>query len=136
MINERELINEAMEARKNSHSPYSHFAVGAALLCSDGSVVRGANVENASFGGTICAERSAFLAAVSMGKREFEAIAIVGAPHGDDICEICAPCGICRQFMSEFCGADFKIVLFDGQDPVARTLGELLPDTFVLKGDK
>lgn len=136
MINERELINEAMEARKNSHSPYSHFAVGAALLCSDGSVVRGANVENASFGGTICAERSAFLAAVSMGKREFEAIAIVGAPHGDDICEICAPCGICRQFMSEFCGADFKIVLFDGRDPVARTLGELLPDSFVLKGDK
>ena len=136
MINERELINEALEARKNSYSPYSHFAVGAVLLCSDGQVVRGANVENASFGGTICAERSAFLAAISMGKCEFEALAIVGAPHGDEICEICAPCGICRQFMSEFCGADFKIVLFDGQKPVLRTLGELLPDSFVLKGDK
>lgn len=136
MISERELINEALEARKCSHSPYSQFAVGAALLCSDGQIVRGANVENASFGGTICAERSAFLSAISMGKRDFEAVAIVGAPHGDKIDKVCAPCGICRQFMSEFCGADFKIVLFDGEKPVLRTLGELLPDTFVLKGDK
>ncbi len=136
MINERELIREALEARKNSYSPYSHFAVGAALLCSDGQIFRGANVENASFGGTICAERSAFLAAISMGKRDFEAVAIVGAPHGDKIEKTCAPCGICRQFISEFCGADFRIVLFDGKEPVVKTLGELLPDTFVLKGEE
>jgi len=136
MIIEKELICEALEARKCSHSPYSHFAVGAALLCSDGQIVRGTNVENASFGGTICAERSAFLSAISMGRRDFEVIAIVGAPHGDEISELCAPCGICRQFMSEFCGSDFKIVLFDGKKPVTRTLGELLPDTFVLKGDE
>ena len=97
MISERELINEALEARKCSHSPYSQFAVGAALLCSDGQIVRGANVENASFGGTICAERSAFLAAISMGKRDFEAVAIVGAPHGDKIDKICAPCISVRQ---------------------------------------
>lgn len=136
MINDKELIQEALEARKSSYSPYSHFAVGAALLCSDGQVIRGANVENASFGGTICAERSAFLAAISMGKRDFEAVAIVGAPHGDKIDKICAPCGICRQFMSEFCGSDFKVVLYDGEGPVLRTLGELLPDTFSLKGDE
>ena len=129
------IIEKALAARKNSYSPYSKFCVGAALLCSDGEIFTGANVENSSFGGTICAERSAFCAAISQGKKEFEAIAIIGGYRDAEIDKKCAPCGICRQFMSEFCSADFKIVLFDGQAATVTTLGELFPETFELKGE-
>lgn len=129
------IIEKALAARKNSYSPYSKFCVGAALLCSDGEIFTGANVENSSFGGTICAERSAFCAAISQGKKEFEAIAIIGGYRDAEIDKKCAPCGICRQFMSEFCSANFKIVLFDGQAATVTTLGELFPETFELKGE-
>ena len=135
MMNTAILIEKALDARKNAHSPYSNFCVGAALLCSDGEIFTGANVENSSFGGTICAERSAFCAAVSQGKRDFEAIAIIGGYRNAQIDKKCAPCGICRQFMSEFCSPDFKIVLFDGQAPSITTLGELLPEMFELAGE-
>ena len=135
MLDPKMLINEALEARKNAHSPYSSFCVGAALLCSDGEIFRGANVENASFGGTICAERSAFCAAVSAGKRDFDAISIVGGFRDKPIDKLVAPCGICRQFMSEFCSADFPVVLYDGKAPVIKTLGELLPEMFELDGN-
>ena len=133
MFDPKKLIDEALEARNNAHAPYSGFCVGAALLCSDGDIFRGANVENSSFGGTICAERSAVCAAVSAGKRDFEAISIVGGFKDRSIEKLCAPCGICRQFMSEFCSADFPVVLYDGKAPVIKTLGELLPEMFELK---
>ena len=126
------LVEKALEARKNSYAPHSGFCVGAALLTSDGEIVLGANVENSSYGGTICAERSAFCAAVSAGKRDFAAIAIVGAPKGEIPSSICAPCGICRQFMAEFCGDDLPVLLYDGQAIVEKTLGELLPEAFRL----
>lgn len=126
------LVKKALEARENSYAPHSNFAVGAALLTSDGEIVLGANVENSSYGGTICAERAAFCAAVSSGKRNFAAIAIVGAPKGEVPSSICAPCGICRQFMYEFCNEDFTVLLWDGQAVVEKTLGQLLPNGFRL----
>lgn len=126
------LVKKALEARENSYAPHSGFCVGAALLTSDGEIILGANVENSSYGGTICAERSAFCAAVSSGKRDFSAIAIVGAPKGETPSSICAPCGICRQFMYEFCSEEFSIFLWDGQNIVEKTLGELLPEGFRL----
>jgi cytidine deaminase len=125
-----ELISAAVSARENAYSPYSNFCVGAALLSSDGEIFVGANVENVSYGGTICAERSAFVTAVSSGVRDFSAIAIVGAPRGAKIEKKCPPCGICRQFMSELCRADFKVILFDGKTSYVKTLGELLPEEF------
>ena len=126
------LIEKAIEVREKSYSPFSGFSVGAALLCSDGEIIVGTNVENSSYGGTICAERSAFCAAISQGKRNFDAIAIVGGKSGEPITEICAPCGICRQFMNEFCDADFIVLLSDGENITENTLGSLLPYSFKL----
>ena len=126
------LVDKALDARERAYSPYSGFCVGAALLCSDGEIFTGVNVENGSYGATICAERSAFCSAVSEGKRDFIAIAIVGAEKEVTPNKICPPCGICRQFMSEFCNEDFLVLLYDGQDVVCKTLGELLPESFKL----
>jgi cytidine deaminase len=126
------LINLAIEAREKAYSPYSRFCVGAALLASDGEIFTGVNIENSSYGATICAERSAFAAAISAGKRDFTAIAIVGAPKGESVDKLCFPCGICRQFMLEFCSESFEIILFDGQKNVTKTMGELLPEGFKL----
>lgn len=127
-----ELVAAALKARESSYSPYSRFRVGAALLCSDGEVFDGANIENSSFGATNCAERTAFFRAIMEGKRDFKAISIVGAPEGEDITSICAPCGICRQVMAEFCSPEFEIILFDGKDITVRTLSDILPDSFKL----
>ena len=107
MISYQELIKQAIEARKQSYCPYSGFAVGAALLCGDGTVYTGCNIENASYSPTNCAERTAFFKAVSEGKREFVAIAIVG---GSEELQKCYPCGVCRQVMSEFCDELFEVV--------------------------
>ena len=96
----------------------------------DGEIFTGANVENSSYGGTICAERVAMTYAVTHGYRKFEAIAIVGAPRGSAPTQTCLPCGLCRQVMSEFCGPDFKVVLADGDDVKIYTLDELLPHMF------
>jgi cytidine deaminase len=126
------LVNKANEAREKSYCPYSGFAVGAALLCSDGTVYTGANIENASYTPTICAERVAFFQAVHEGKSEFEAIAIVGGNKGCDINSVCTPCGVCRQVMSEFCKGDFKIILSDGKTDSVFTLDDMLPHRFVL----
>ena len=131
-ITKKTLVDKALAARENAYSPYSDFCVGAALLCSDGEIFIGANIENSSYGGTICAERSAFCSAISAGKRDFVAIAIVGAKRGEKVCSLCTPCGICRQFMSEFCSADMPILLYDGQAIVEKTLGSLLPNAFKL----
>ena len=125
----KELILEAKKAKEHSYSPYSHFSVGAALLTKDGKVYHGANIENAAYGPTNCAERTAFFKAVSEGGREFDKIAIVGGKDGDDGNVPCAPCGVCRQVMMEFCDPEeFKIVLEDGKNgELEYTLKELLP---------
>lgn len=118
-----DLIKKAREARESAYAPYSHFRVGAALLCADGSVCTGCNIENASFTPTVCAERVALFKAVSEGKHSFAAVAIAGdSPE-------CLPCGVCRQALSEFCEGDFEIILEDGS---AYTLSELLPRPFKL----
>ena len=126
------LVVKAIEAREMSYSPYSGFKVGAALLCKDGTIYTGANIENASFTPTVCAERVAFFTAINDGKRDFEAIAIVGGKNGEDISEFCPPCGVCRQVMSEFCSSDFKIILSDGKDIRVLTLDEVMPCRFDL----
>lgn len=127
-----ELVKLALGARKNAYAPYSGFLVGTAILCSDGSVFCGANVENASYSLTCCAERNALFAAVSAGKRDFEAIAVVGGKEGD-ISEFCPPCGACRQALSEFSpDGKMRVVLFDGKRERELTLDGLLPCRFEL----
>ena len=126
------LINSALKARENAYAPYSRYRVGAALLDKNGHVFLGCNVENASYGATICAERSAFSSAVSQGAKGFTAIAIVGG-HGDNVSDFASPCGICRQVMAELCDKDFKIILFDGKNEKVFTLNELLPQAFNLE---
>lgn len=129
----RSLALAAIDAMKKSYSPYSHFTVGAALLTKEGKIYTGANIENASYTPTVCAERTAIFTAVHQGERDFEAIAIVGG-HEGKITGVTAPCGVCRQVMSEFCSPDFKVILVttpDG-DYVEETLGSLLPYTFKL----
>lgn len=126
-----ELLKTAIEARENAYVPYSHFAVGAALLAKSGKVYRGCNIENAAYGPTNCAERTAFFTAVCAGEREFEALAICGGPAGKPVSELCAPCGVCRQVIREFCPDDFPIVLTtDGTKLYETTLAELLPLSF------
>lgn len=132
-MNETELIALAKQAAKNAYVPYSHFTVGAALLCANGKVYSGCNIENAAYSPTNCAERTAFFKAVSEGEREFTAIAIVGGSNMD-FTDFCTPCGVCRQVMSEFCKKDFKIILGRNDNEFkAFTLGELLPESFSLK---
>ena len=125
-----ELAALAVKATGSSYAPYSHFNVGAALLCADGTVYLGANIENAAYSVTCCAERVALFEAVSNGEREFKAIAVAGGLNGE-INGACAPCGVCRQALSEFCSPDFEIVLAlpDGKYELC-TLGELLPRSF------
>ena len=131
-MNETELIERAHQAAQHAYAPYSGFAVGAALLSSDGEVFTGCNIENASFGATCCAERTAFFKAVSEGVYDFDAIAIVGGKDGD-FSKPCPPCGICRQVMAEFCTPDFKIILANGSgEAKVFTLSELLPQSFSL----
>ena len=128
---EKELVKQALEARKLAYVPYSGYAVGAALLAANGHRYLGGNIENASYGATNCAERTAFFKAVSEGEREFIAIAIAGGIIGEDPVEYAYPCGICRQIMQEFCGEDFIIyVVKSEQDYQSYTLKELLPFGF------
>ncbi|MBE5997839.1 MAG: cytidine deaminase [Lachnospiraceae bacterium] len=127
----RELFAEAAEMMRNSYAPYSGFHVGAALLAEDGTVYTGCNVENASYGASNCAERTAFFKAVSEGCRVFRAIAIAGGPGGKTG-DFCPPCGICRQVMREFCDPEtFEIILGNdrGEIRIFR-LKELLPESF------
>jgi len=126
-----ELIRVTMEGLKNSYAPYSHFHVSAALLCKDGTVYTGANIENAAYTPTVCAERAAFFKAVNEGKREFEAIVICGGKDGIPA-SYCPPCGVCRQVMREFCAPkEFQIILAKSVDDYKIfTLEELLPMGF------
>lgn len=127
--NERNaLFSQASDARANSYSPYSGYSVGAALLCSDGTVYTGCNIENAAYTPTVCAERTAFFKAVSSGKRDFCAIAVVG---GKDGVEFCTPCGVCRQVMAEFCNTEtFEIICNTENGLRSFKLKELLPGSF------
>ncbi len=124
------LISSAISAREKSYSPYSGFAVGAALMTNDGKIYTGANIEVSSHTPTLCAERVAFSSAVHAGEREFSAIAVLGGIGGEPVNAFCPPCGVCRQVMSEFCGGDFEIILFDGNAFKILTLDELLPERF------
>ena len=124
------LIKEAIEARKMAYTPYSHFKVGAALLTADGKIYRGCNIENAAYPATNCAERTAIFKAVSEGERDFTAIALCGGLNGV-VKDYCAPCGVCRQVMREFCKPDFKIILVKSEEEwKIYTLSQLLPEGF------
>lgn len=126
-----ELVRMALRAREMAYAPYSRYAVGAALLAEDGTVYCGGNIENASYGASNCAERTAFFKAVSEGKRAFLAIAIVGGIDGLEPADYAYPCGICRQVMQEFCGADFEIYVAKSEtDYRVFRLDELLPFGF------
>ena len=130
-VNPGELLQLAGEARRRAYAPYSHFSVGAALLCADGSVFTGCNIENISFSPTCCAERVAFFRAIEAGQRDFRAIAIVGASAGESGETPCFPCGVCRQVMAEFCRGDFEIYLSAGDGKVRTLLlSGLLPYGF------
>ncbi len=126
-MNREELISEAFRAMENAYAPYSNYHVGACLLTKDGRTFRGANIENASFGATNCAERSAVFAAYSAGVRkdDIEALAIVS--DGD---RVCAPCGICRQVLSELMNGDTPIYLSNGKEEKDTCIRELLPMQF------
>ena len=128
-MTKEQLAELAKEATQKAYSPYSGYKVGAALLCRDGSVYTGCNVENASFSATNCAERTAFFKAVSEGKIEFAAIAICGGKDGA-IEGLFPPCGVCRQVMREFCEDDFEIHLLTPDGIETYTLGQLLPVSF------
>lgn len=130
-MNKQELADEARKAMEKSYSPYSGYKVGAALLCKDGSVYTGCNIENAGYSPTNCAERTAFFKAVSEGKRDFLAIAVCGGKDGV-IEEAFPPCGVCRQVMREFCEDDFKVHLLTKDGIETYTLEQLLPVSFRL----
>ncbi len=125
----RELLSLAVQARQSAYTPYSHFAVGAALLCADGAVYTGSNIENAAYSPTVCAERVAFFKAVSEGKRDFTAIAVAGGKAGGSPYSLVAPCGVCRQVMQEFCGdRSFDVILGSGAaDMAVYKLSDILP---------
>lgn len=136
-MNYDDLISKAIEMTERSYVPYSHFHVGAALLDKNGKIWTGCNIENAAYGPSNCAERTAVFKAVSEGVREFEAIAVVGGPEDEagkvQIQDFCPPCGVCRQVLSEFCSRDFKIILANGKgEQKTFTLAQLLPESFSL----
>lgn len=124
------LIIRAFDAREKAYCPYSGFAVGAALLSENGQIFTGCNIENSAYGPSNCAERTAFFKAVSEGVTSFKAIAIVGGNKDlkEGNVELCAPCGVCRQVMVEFCDDDFQIILAtDREHYEIHTLEELVP---------
>ena len=127
----KELIQAALEARNMAYSPYSHYQVGAALMTKSGRIFQGGNIENASYGATNCAERTAIFKAVSEGERGFSAIAITGGLEGQEIVDYAYPCGICRQVISEFAGPNFQIIVAKSvEEYEVYTLAELLPAGF------
>ena len=129
-MTDKEIYNSAIKAMEHSYSPYSDCKVGAALLCKNGKVFTGTNIENAAFGPTVCAERVAVFKAVSEGEKDFSKIAVVGGKNGV-INGIFAPCGVCRQVLREFCEDDFEILLGETEDSFKTvTLKELLPLSF------
>ncbi|MBO7668407.1 MAG: cytidine deaminase [Firmicutes bacterium] len=130
-MDKRELIELALAARDNSYCPYSGYSVGAALLTAGGQVFTGCNVENAGYSPTLCAERSAMAAAVSAGVRDFLMLAVAGGPKGKEPETYFWPCGVCRQWLAEFCPPDFPVITAkSAADYQETTLAELLPHAF------
>lgn len=119
----------AESARKYSCSPYSHYAVGAALRTKSGKIYTGCNIENCGIQ-SICAERTAFVKALSEGEREFESITVLGAPAGKKAVDECLPCGYCRQFINEYVDENFKIYAKQGDEVKSYTIKDLLPHSF------
>jgi cytidine deaminase len=122
-IDTQKLIKAASDASVKSYSPYSHFRVGAAILCVDGTIVTGTNVENRSYGLTICAERSAVCNAINNGSQRFKAIAI----YSPDSVLPLPPCGACRQVLSEFAASGFTVIMAGKDRFIEKTIEELLP---------
>lgn len=129
-MNDKELIIKAIEAREGAYCPYSNFKVGAAALFEDGKIYTGCNIENASFGATNCAERTAIFNGVSNGNKLLKAIALIG-----DVKTFTYPCGICRQVISEFAeDGDMKIIIVKNENEfLVKTLSEIMPGTFTKK---
>ena len=131
------LIRAALEVRSNAYAPYSGFYVGAALLSESGRIYTGVNVENSSFPVGTCAERSAFAAAISSGERKFVAVCITGEKKDNPMlgAKYCMPCGMCRQFMTEFCDKEFEIISAKSEeDYQINKLDTLMPGAFLLFG--
>lgn len=132
-VSYEDLVQAAIDARKNAYTPYSKFKVGAALLTDDEKIIKGCNIENAAYGPTNCAERTAFFKAISDGIMNFKAIAIVGGPESetDVFSGYAYPCGICRQVMREFCSQDFTVIVGKSvKEYKVYTLEQILPDGF------
>ena len=126
-------IELAKQARMKAHSPYSNFQVGAALRTKSGKIYLGCNIENHGIQ-SICAERTAFIKALSEGEREFECITIAGRQKGEHLTDKSMPCGYCRQFMSEFVNDDFKVyIVCEDNEVIEKTMKELLPYSFKLE---
>lgn len=134
-MSREQLIQLALDARQRAYAPYSNFLVGAALLCEDGTVYQGCNIENAAYSVCNCAERTALFHAVNEGKRDFVSIAIVGGKRGEAISQLCAPCGVCRQALAEFCDARTFLIHLATKEGQAEThrLCDLLPQAFTPK---
>ncbi|MHB1152042.1 MAG: cytidine deaminase [Eubacteriales bacterium] len=127
----KSLVDSAKQAARKAYCPFSHFHVGAALLTADGSIYTGCNIENSSYGATICAERTAAVKAISEGSRSFSAIAVIGYHESDKNMNYCMPCGICRQFLAEFTEmSECEVVVADDNYIKVYTLSELLPEAF------
>lgn len=125
----KQLISAAKEARENAYVPYSNFKVGAAVLTDDGEIYKGCNIENASYGATNCAERTAIFKAVSEGHRTIKAIAVIGSDEN-----LTYPCGICRQVIAEFASEDIKIIIAkDENEFIIRSMEDILPGAFSKK---
>ena len=132
-----ELIKAASAVRENAYAPYSGFYVGAALLAQSGKIYTGANVENSSFPVGVCAERSAFAAAISSGERKFTGMCVTGERRNNPLlsADYCMPCGMCRQFMTEFCDQSFEIISAKTpEDYKVNNLNALMPGAFMLFG--
>lgn len=129
-INAGWLLALAEKARERSYCPYSGISVGAALITRSGNVYLGSNIENASFTPTVCAERVAFFKAISEGEKEFLAIAISGGENGKNAKADFPPCGVCRQVMSEFCSADFRVIWGNKENITDKTLADIMPFSF------
>ena len=130
-MTKQELIARASEAAERAYAPYSRFRVGAALLCGNGDVYTGCNIENAAFTPTVCAERTAVFKAISDGRRDFAAVAVVSGPVGEALSGAFPPCGVCRQVLAEFCAPDMPVYVLQKDGAIAEyPLKALLPNAF------
>ena len=128
------LARAALDARQNAYCPYSHFAVGAAVLAKSGKIYAGCNIENATQCPGVCAERTALYKAVSEGEREFLAVAVAGGPEGREPDGFCPPCGVCRQALAEFCAGEMPVILVkNSEETEVYRLKELFPLAFSLR---